>query len=82
MKIRKKKSGLCHWGCGRTALNHSGICEECWTDRSILLASRKAEEAQKPKRVLSETIKEKLKASKKARIDAKIVIQATLGQKT
>lgn len=63
-------------------MNHSGICEECWTDRSILLASRKAEEAQKPKRVLSETIKEKLKASKKARIDAKIVIQATLGQKT
>ena len=40
------KERLCHWHCGRTTGNISGICDKCWQDRDALFAARKAREAQ------------------------------------
>ena len=75
------KGKLCRWKCGGRAPGHSGICEECWSDRATLFAARKAEEAAKPKKVLSEAVRAKIKAAHKAHSDAKTAIQATLGEK-
>ena len=80
-KIRKKPSGLCQWGCRRKASNPSRICDICWANRAELAALRHLDDALKPKKVLSEAAKEKLKAGRKAVSDAKMAIQATLGEK-
>ena len=79
--MKGKKSGLCRWGCGKKADNHSGICDLCWTNRVEIAAKRYLDEAIKPKRVLSEATKTKMKAYHKARSDAKLANKATLGQK-
>jgi len=81
-KIHKQKSGLCRWGCGRKTPNHTGICDGCWKGKSALFIARKREEAKKPKKAISEATRAGLKAYKKDVSDAKMVIQATLGQKT
>ena len=70
MKI--PRSNLCCWSCGRAAARHSGICDFCWKDRVALFATRKAKETKRPKRVISEATKEKMKAGKKAISDAKM----------
>ncbi len=80
-KIRKEKSGLCRWECGRKTLNHSGICDDCWSRRPELAKLRAQMEAGKPKRVLSEAQKESIKTARKARSDAKMATRATLGKK-
>ena len=80
-KIRKENSGLCRWGCGRKTPNHTGICDGCWKGKSALFVARKREEAAKPKRVVSQAVMARRKAAQKARIDSKIAIQDTLGEK-
>ena len=79
--MKGKKSGLCRWGCGRKADNHSGICDLCWSRRSELAKLRAQMEAAKPKRVLSEAQKESMKTARKARFNAKMATRATLEKK-
>ena len=64
-KPRKEKSGLCRWECGRKADNRSGICGLCWADRVRIAALRVLDEVLKPKRVVSQEQKDRMKAGKK-----------------
>ena len=40
IRKRKPKSGLCRWSCGVKTTNHSGICDDCWSNRGLLFAER------------------------------------------